>query len=130
MVDTRHVRFGRPLAVFAGLFGAATLFAGGSVLFGPASAREAAGDIVAFVPWFNFLAGFAYLAAAVGLWRGARWAIGLAWAIAAATALVALAFAFVVLRGTPFEPRTVGALALRTGVWAGIALIASWRKRA
>lgn len=130
MASQARVRFGRPLAIVAGLFGAATLFAGGSVLFGPAAAREAAGDIVAFVPWFNFLAGFAYLAAAAGLWRGERWAIGLAWAIAAATALAALGFALVVLRGTPFEPRTVGALALRTGVWAGIALLATRRTSA
>ena len=45
-----------------------------------------------FVVWFNFLAGFAYIAAGVGLWVRRRWAVVLAAALAAGTALLWLAF--------------------------------------
>ncbi|HHL21090.1 MAG TPA: hypothetical protein ENJ52_06125 [Aliiroseovarius sp.] len=112
----------KPVALFAGIFGALTIFSGGSVLFGPDPARAMAGSIVPFVVWFNFLAGFAYVTAAWGIWTGRGWAGLLARVIATATALVALAFAVQVLRGVAFEPRTVGALALRFAIWAGIAV--------
>ena len=87
------------LALLAGAFGIATVVSGGRVLFGPEAVRAAAGQVVPFVLWFNFLAGFAYLAAAVGLWRARRWAAPLSLAIAAATALVFLALGVHVLRG-------------------------------
>jgi len=110
----------RVVAVFATIFGIMTLFSGGSVLFGPQMAREAAGAYVPFVVWFNFLAGFAYVAAGIGIWIAATWARGLAGLIAGATVLVALAFAVYVASGGDFEMRTVGALIFRAGVWAAI----------
>ena len=79
-------------ALVALAFGALTVFSGGHVLFGPESARAAAGNYVPFMLLFNFLAGFAYVAAGVGLWRGRRWAVWLALGIAAATSLVLAAF--------------------------------------
>ncbi len=115
------------VALLAGAFGIATVVSGGRVLFGPDSARAAAGRVVPFVLWFNFLAGFAYLAAAAGLARARRWAARLSLAIAAATGLVFLAFGLHVLRGDAFEPRTVAAMSLRTAVWAAIAAAAWWR---
>ena len=54
-------------AIVAVLFGALTIFSGGRALFGGAEARAAVGAAVPFVLWFNFLAGFAYVAAGVGL---------------------------------------------------------------
>jgi hypothetical protein len=48
-------------------FGLLTIKEGGTVLFGPADARRAAGNYVPFVLWFNFLAGFAYVVAGVAL---------------------------------------------------------------
>lgn len=111
----------RVVAVIAGIFGLMTLFSGGSVLFGPQQARAAAGNYLPFVVWFNFLAGFAYVAAAAGIWLGRDWVRGLAWAIALATAAVAVVFVVQVLRGQAYEARTVGALALRFAIWAGIA---------
>ena len=121
----------RPIAAIALVFGVMTLFSGGSVLFGPPEARVWAGNYIGFVVWFNFLAGGAYVVAAVGLWQGRRWAVWLAALIAAATALVALGFAIVVLRGAAFEMRTVGALTFRTAFWTAIALIAArWSRRA
>lgn len=109
------------LAVIALVFGLLTLFSGGNVLFGPDAAQQMAGNYVDFVVWFNFLAGAIYVLAAVGLWFSEGWAAGLSAILALATAVVALGFAYVVLRGAPFEMRTVGALALRFVFWAGVA---------
>ena len=122
---------GRPrvrlaVALLAAVFGAATVVEGGHVLFGPDAARAASGHYVPFVLWFNFLAGFAYLAAGLGIARSRRWAARLALAIAAATALVFLAFGVHVWSGGAWERRTVGAMALRTAVWAAIAI---WARR-
>lgn len=107
--------------VLAGAFGIATVISGGRVLFGPEAARLAAGRVVPFVLWFNFAAGFGYLAVAAGLVRGRRWAALAAVALAAATALVFAAFGVHVLRGGAFEPRTAAAMAVRTAFWAAVA---------
>jgi hypothetical protein len=47
----------KSLAVMAVLFGLLTVFSGGRTLFGGEAARLAAGAIVPFVLWFNFVAG-------------------------------------------------------------------------
>ena len=111
----------RIAALVAVVFGIATVFSGGRVLFGPEAARVAAGAVVPFVLWFNFVAGFAYVLAGVGLWRGDPWAARLSAAIAAATALTYLAFGLHVLSGGAFERRTAVAMAIRTGLWTVIA---------
>ena len=46
------------VAAVAVVFGALTILSGGTVLFGGDAAREAAGKVVPFVLWFNFLSGF------------------------------------------------------------------------
>jgi hypothetical protein len=112
----------RPVAIAAGLFGALTIFSGGMALFGPSAAQQVAGDAVPFVLIFNFLAGFAYVAAAVALWLGHPWARSLALGIGLATLAVFAAFGVAVMRGTPFEMRTVGAMILRAGFWLTVAL--------
>lgn len=109
------------IALLAAAFGVLTLFSSGNVLFGADDARELAGAYVPFVVWFNFLAGFFYVLAGIGIWLGRSWAFGLSALIAATTAATALAFGIQVLQGSAFEMRTVGALALRTGFWAAIA---------
>lgn len=113
-------RWSKTLAAVALLFGALTVVSGGQALFGDAAARAAVGQAVGFVLWFNFLAGFAYLLAGLGLWRGQAWARTLAWALAIGTALVATAFGLHVWNRGGFEARTVGALALRLGFWAAV----------
>ena len=60
-----------PVAV---LFGVATIVSGGTVLFGDTGTRAAAGAVVPFVLWFNFLAGFAYVAAGLGVTFWKPWA--------------------------------------------------------
>lgn len=110
------------IAILALVFGLVTLFSSGNVLFGSDQARELAGAYVPFVVWFNFAAGFLYVLAAIGIWLGRSWAFGLSAFIALATAATALVFGVQVLQGGAFEMRTVGALALRTGFWAAIAV--------
>ncbi len=114
----------KPIATLALIFGVMTVISGGNILFGPAEARELAGNYFGFVVWFNFLAGGAYVVAAVGLWCHKNWAFHLAAFIAIATAVVALVFALLVLRGQAFEMRTVGALAFRFTFWAVVAFLA------
>lgn len=111
-------------AIVAGVFGIMTIFSGGSVLFGPSEAREAAGNYVGLVLWFNFLAGWFYVLAAIGLWLGRYWAVRLAALIAIATSLIALGFLGMVLSGSAYEMRTVLALTLRISVWAVVAILA------
>jgi hypothetical protein len=107
-----------PLAI---LFGVVTISVGGSTLFGPSAGGP---GIVPFVLWFNFLAGFAYVAAGVGLFWSKRRAAQLAALIAVATVLVFAAFGLHVLAGGGYATRTVGAMALRSLVWIAIAVVA------
>lgn len=114
----------RFLAIVAVIFGLLTVVSGGRALFGGVDM----GAVVPFVLWFNFAAGFAYVAAGIGLWRGARWAALLALGIAVATAAVFAAFLWHVGSGGAWEARTMGAMILRTGVWIAIAALALRRK--
>ncbi len=110
-------------AILALVFGAMTIVSGGSVLFGADVVRAQAGDVVPFVLWFNFFAGFAYVIAGVGIWMRARWAFALSIAIALSTLGIAAAFTIVAASGTAFEMRTVGALILRFAIWMGISIL-------
>jgi hypothetical protein len=112
----------RLAAVIAVLFGAATVASGGNVLFG--SGAPAAGNYVPFIVWFNFVAGFAYMAVAAGLWLRAGWAV---WAAAALALLTGFAFAALggyIAAGSAYEPRTVAAMVLRLALWCLIAVLA------
>ena len=116
-------------SVIALVFGMLTIKSGGSVLFIDGAARQAAGDYVPFVLWFNFLAGFAYLLAGVGLFMQKSWAPALSIFIAVATAIVFALFGLHLLNGGAYETRTVAAMSLRTIVWVSIAVF-SYRKTA
>jgi hypothetical protein len=107
----------RLLALLAVAFGLLTLKAGGTVLFGGPEARAAAGDYVPFVLWFNFLAGFLYIAAGIGMAWGWWWGVRLGAGLAAATLLVFAAFGVHVLLGGAYEARTVIAMTVRSGFW-------------
>jgi len=58
----------RVITGFAVVFGFLTIKSGGAVLFVDGSSRQAAGNFVPFVVWFNFVAGFVYLIAGGGIW--------------------------------------------------------------
>jgi hypothetical protein len=111
------------LGVVSVIFGAATLKEGGSVLFVDGASRHAAGHYVPFVVWFNFLAAFAYVAAGIGIARGRPWAARLALGLGGTTALVFALFGAYVLMGGSYEPRTLGAMAIRTLFW----MLVGWR---
>ncbi len=115
-------RWAVALAVLAGAFGFLTLKSGGEVLFIDGAVRQAAGQYVPFVLWFNFLAGFAYMAGAAGLALWRPWVVPLTIAITASTVVVFAALGVWIVIGEVFEIRTVGAMALRSLVWLGIAL--------
>ncbi len=119
----------RALRIAAGVaivFGALTVLSGGRALFGSDEARAAMGDVVPFVLRFNFMAGFAYMLAGIGLFRRERSAVWISLAILAVTFLVMLAFGLHIQQGGAYEMRTVGAMTLRIAVWAGISAVA-WK---
>ena len=112
------------LAVAAIIFGALTVFSGGRALFGDVEASAELGNIVPFVLWFNFAAGFIYVLAGVALLLARRWAAPVALLLAVSTVLVFLAFAAHIVVGGAYEARTVGALSLRSLFWIAVALVA------
>lgn len=117
-----------PARIAAGVavaFGALTIVSGARILFGDAAARGAAGDFVPFVLWFNFLSGFAYVLAGVGIAMGRRWATLLAMGLVAGIAAVFMLFGLHVSQGGAFEMRTLGAMILRLVVWILIATVAA-----
>jgi hypothetical protein len=111
------------LSVVAVLFGLLTIKSGGQVLFGDETYRVAAGDYVPFVLWFNFVAGFVYLIAGVGIALRKRWSVWLSLLIAASTLLVFAAFGLHVFGGGAYETRTVAAMTLRSTVWSVISIL-------
>ncbi len=111
-------------AVVAIAFGILTVIVGGHTLFGNQATRAAIGNIVPFVLWFNFLAGFAYIAAGFGLFLWKNWAAPLSAIIAIATLGVFVAFGTHILLGGAYETRTVGAMTVRSVVWIVIAVAA------
>jgi hypothetical protein len=111
-------------AIGAVTFGILTLISGGSALFGSAAARAAVGHAVPFVLWFNFLSGFVYVLAGIGLFLWKRWAAQLSALLAIAILAVFAAFGWHVAWGGAFEVRTVGAMILRSTVWIAIAVAA------
>lgn len=114
------------LALIAVFFGVLTIKSGAAVLFFDGEAREAAGNYVPFVLWFNFVAGFAYVIAGLGFL--VRWSCAprLAALIAVATLAMFVIFAIYVSNGGAYEVRTVIAMSIRFLVWLVIALLA-WR---
>lgn len=114
-----------PAIFIAIVFGVMTIKSGGAVLFTDGEARLAAGDYVSFVLWFNFLAGFLYIVAGIGLWNKKKWAGKLAIIIATLTIIVFAALGIHILLGGNYEIRTVAAMTLRSVIWITIALVAT-----
>jgi hypothetical protein len=113
----------KALGGIAILFGVATLFSGGSALFELHGTENHTTQIVPFVLYFNFVAGFAYVATGAGLIMRHGWASVSAVAIAVATIIVFLALGGWILAGNAYETRTVVAMSLRTAFWLGLAII-------
>jgi len=123
MSNTKKCLGLKVIAVIAIAFGLLTLKSGGEVLFIDGAGRAAAGNYVPFVLWSNFLLGFFYIIAGIGLWLQKRWAAWLAIFIVSATLATFVAFGWHIQTGGLFEARTLKAMILRSGVWLVIALI-------
>ncbi len=128
MITTKRPAWAWIAAIIAVVFGVMTIKSGGSVLFIDGEARRAAGNYVSFVLWFNFCAGFFYVATGIGIWLEKVWAPAAAIVIAAFTLLVFGAFGIHVFHGGEYEQRTVAAMTLRSVVWTAIAW-AQWRQK-
>lgn len=124
--ETKRPLWAVIIAIIAVVFGALTLLSGGRVLFGGEAARIAAGDYVPFVLWFNFLSGFFYILAGIGLFLWKRWAAGLAGLIALGLVVTFAAFGWHIVQGGAYEMRTLAAMTLRTALWLIIAIFA-WK---
>jgi hypothetical protein len=111
-------------AVLAVLFGSATILSGGSVLFGGEGPRTAAGAVVDYVLWFNFLAGFGYVTVGIGILQRRRWTYWAALALLTGTLIVFLAFLVHVLTGGSHEIRTFFALVFRMAFLGWMTMIA------
>ncbi len=123
MTETRAIRprWAAPVAWVAILFGVATILVGGKTLVADPGLAD---DVVPFVLWFNFAAGFAYVIAGYGILVWRRWAAWLSVAIAVATVAAFVVFGVHVALGGSFAARTVGAMTLRSLVWIVIAVAA------
>lgn len=112
------------MTIIAVIFGLLTIKSGGAVLFIDGADREAAGNYVPFVLWFNFIAGFAYLLAGTGIFMQKRWAAWLAIFVFTATIIVFALFGLHIFNQGLYENRTLAAMTLRTVIWALIAMFA------
>src|SRR3972149_586515 len=111
------------MAVAAIAFGVVTVLTGGRALFGSLETRADFGNTVPFVLWFNFLAGFAYIVAGVGLLLCRRWAVYTSLFVAVFTILVFVTFGVHVIGGGAFERRTIGALTIRSLFWVAVTIL-------
>jgi len=118
-------RFGVALiTIVAIVFGLLTIKSGGAVLFVDGEDRLAAGNYVPFVLWFNFIAGFFYIIAGVGLWLRKQWAVKLSVFIVVATVIIYAALGLYIFNGGLYEMRTIIAMCLRSITWVIIAAFA------
>uniref|UniRef100_A0A2A4Z5T7 Uncharacterized protein n=1 Tax=OCS116 cluster bacterium TaxID=2030921 RepID=A0A2A4Z5T7_9PROT len=113
------------MAIIALIFGIATIYSGGEVLFVDGAGRIRAGDYIGFIVWFNFIAGFAYVLAAYGLYKSKQWSVLFSKIIAIATLIAFGALGVHIFNDGAFEIRTIAAMMLRSLVWVVIAYFAS-----
>jgi hypothetical protein len=117
----------RIFSLTAVVFGLLTLKEGGAVIFDIGSARQTAGNFVPYMVWFNFLSGFFYIAAGIGLWMQKRWALYLSVAVLISIVIAYIFFGVHVLSGGLYEKRTAYAMVLRTFLW-GVISVVSYRQ--
>jgi hypothetical protein len=111
------------VAIAAIVFGVVTVSTGGRALFGSLESRADFGNVVPFVLWFNFLAGFVYIVAGAGILLCRRWGVYTSLFVAVSTILVFVAFGVHVICGGAFERRTIGALIIRSIFWVAVTIV-------
>ncbi len=112
------------ISIIAIVFGLLTIRSGGAVIFIDGADRQAAGNYVSFVLWFNFMAGFVYILTGAGLWLYKRWAVKLSVFIVVATVIIYAALGLYIFNGGLYEMRTIIAMCLRSITWVIIAAFA------
>lgn len=113
----------KTLVICLALFGAITIFAGGSVLLDLFDMRKREGNYVPFVVWTNFICGFIYLVAAYGIYKMQRWAAYLLFLAAAILLLVFVEFIIHIQRGGLYEVKTVYAMSFRISATLMLAIL-------
>jgi len=108
------------ISLVAIIFGFMTLRSGGTTLF-LEETRAAAGDVVLFVLWINFIMGFAYIFAGIAILMGKSWAKNISLAIAGITLITYAAFGVNIMLGGIWKMKTAKAMAVRSLIWVGIA---------
>ena len=111
------------ISLIAISFGILTIKSGGFALFGGEEGKVFARNYIPIVLWFNFIAGFFYVLAGVGLIFNKIWASRLAVVIAIMTIIVFAILGLYIINGTQYEMRTVWAMCVRTSVWVIISAI-------
>ncbi|MCC7054245.1 MAG: hypothetical protein IT355_13345 [Gemmatimonadaceae bacterium] len=123
MTASPQARAVRVVAVtVAGLFGVATLFAGGRVLLG----SDPGYTVFRPLLLFNMVMGVAYLAAGVAMWRSAVRGRGAAGAIFVLNLVALLGIVIVYRRGAAVAVDSLRAMSLRTIVWLVLYLAGVW----
>ncbi|MCC7444791.1 MAG: hypothetical protein IT263_08160 [Saprospiraceae bacterium] len=96
------------------IFGAATVFMGGSVLFDLFDMRAKQGNYIPFVVLANWICGFIYLLAAYGLIARKQWTKNLLFVALVLLIATFLGFAYHIFSGGLYEMKTLGAMTFRT----------------
>lgn len=104
------------IALLFVVFGFMTIISGSKALFTEAGINSR-GNIVPLVLWFNFIAGFFYLVAAVSTLKLKVCAKKLTIVLAISNALVFLYLVNHIFQGGLYENRTVVAMSFRTAFW-------------
>ncbi len=118
----------RIVGIIAILFGIMTLKSGGATLFIDGATREDSGNYVPFVVWSNFLMGFAYISAGIGIWLNKNWTKTITICIVSITLLTFLIFGIHILTDGVFEIKTVKVMIMRSLFWV-ITLIIIFRTK-
>ena len=120
--------FLRILGVVAILFGIMTLKSGGATLFIDSATREVSGNFIPFVVWSNFLMGFAYIIAGIGIWLNQNWTKVLTIGIVTITLLTFFVFGIYILMDGVFEIKTVKVMTFRSLFWIFVLLMMRTKK--
>lgn len=98
------------------IFGLMTILSGGRSLF-TTNGIATRGNIVPFVLWFNFVAGFFYLVASISIFRMKTCVKKISLVLALANTFVLAYLLNHVFQGYLYEQKTLIAMVFRTSFW-------------
>ncbi len=110
----------RLAALAAFILGLLSIVEGGSVLLGLTTKPY---TVLPWLVWYNVVLGFVSVAAGVGLWLQRTWGYTFAATIVALHGLVLMILVILYSFREPVALQSIGAMLVRTLVWAGILLV-------